>query len=473
MPVSNHEHRENNSSHFPKESNSPSFSNDEQLTPQSPLLKHNPPDVIFSTSQASMEESKLNSPSRSRERQPLLHSSSHSRSRQSSVEDTNVFHDDPEFTNFIKQAEDAIYHGVYPERIYQGSSGSYFVKNKEGKKIGVFKPKNEEPYGHLNPKWIKWVQKKCCPCCFGRGCLINNQGYLSEAGASLVDQKLKLDLVPKTRVVRLASETFNYSPIDRAKSKTKQFTMQKFEVIGKKFHRLGLPPKVGSFQLFVSGYKDAEFWLRKFDTEDLPESTSKEFTLQFERLVVLDYIIRNTDRGNDNWLIKYQKSDVDENELDDSNEWSLVKPPSIKVAAIDNGLAFPFKHPDEWRTYPYRWAWLPQAKHPFSAAIKDHVLPKLSDMNFVEDLCDSLKELFQEDKKFDKALFERQMSVMRGQILNLCQALRDNKSPLELVQMPLIMVEKNRQPSTSDRVRHTMDSFTQSFQKRVPFFSCC
>lgn len=29
------------------------------------------------------------------------------------------------------------------------------------------------------------------------------------------------------------------------------------------------------------------------------------FQLQFERLVVLDYIIRNTDRGNDNWLIKY------------------------------------------------------------------------------------------------------------------------------------------------------------------------
>jgi Phosphatidylinositol 3- and 4-kinase len=31
----------------------------------------------------------------------------------------------------------------------------------------------------------------------------------------------------------------------------------------------------------------------------------RQFQLQFERLVVLDYIIRNTDRGNDNWLIKY------------------------------------------------------------------------------------------------------------------------------------------------------------------------
>ena len=34
--------------------------------------------------------------------------------------------------------------------------------------------------------------------------------------------------------------------------------------------------------------------------------TNAEFQCYFERLVVLDYIIRNTDRGNDNWLIKYQ-----------------------------------------------------------------------------------------------------------------------------------------------------------------------
>ena len=26
-----------------------------------------------------------------------------------------------------------------------------------------------------------------------------------------------------------------------------------------------------------------------------------------------------------------------------------MKPPEITIAAIDNGLAFPYKHPDEWR----------------------------------------------------------------------------------------------------------------------------
>ena len=67
-------------------------------------------------------------------------------------------------------------------------------------RIGVFKPKEEEPYGHLNPKWTKWVHKLCCPCCFGRSCLVPNQGYLSEAGASIVDEKLGLGVVPKTKV---------------------------------------------------------------------------------------------------------------------------------------------------------------------------------------------------------------------------------------------------------------------------------
>ena len=52
---------------------------------------------------------------------------------------------------------------------------------------------------------------------------------------------------------------------------------------------------MGSFQLFVEGYKDADYWLRRFDTdENLSEAEAKYFQNQFERLVILDYIIRNT-----------------------------------------------------------------------------------------------------------------------------------------------------------------------------------
>lgn len=171
--------------------------------------------------------------------------------------------------------------------------------------IGVFKPKDEEPYGVRNPKWGKYIQRTFCPCCFGRGCLVLNQGYLSEAGASLVDQKLQLNIVPRTKVVRLAAPTFNYSKLDRAKADSKRRIMDRFPNIGRRFHRIGLPPKTGSFQLFVRGYKDAINFIGHLEQDDLAEPAKKQFQVQFEKMVMLDYITRNTDRGNDNWLIKY------------------------------------------------------------------------------------------------------------------------------------------------------------------------
>ncbi|KAM9315168.1 phosphatidylinositol 4-kinase type 2-beta [Pholidichthys leucotaenia] len=381
--------------------------------------------------------------------------------------DINHFPEDPEFADIIQRAEQAIECGVFPERISQGSSGSYFVKDPKGKIIGVFKPKSEEPYGHLNPKWTKYFHKICCPCCFGRGCLLPNQGYLSEAAASLVDTKLGLGVVPKTKVVYLASETFHYNAIDRAKSRGKKYALEKVPKVGRRFHRVGLPPKVGSFQLFVEGYREADYWLRRFEAEPLPENIRKQLQSQFERLVVLDYVIRNTDRGNDNWLIKYETPGEGQKDA----EWSENSQDScIKIAAIDNGLAFPFKHPDEWRAYPFHWAWLPQAKVAFSQETRDLVLSRLSDMNFVQDLCEDLYEMFKTDKGFDKAMFERQMSVMRGQVLNLTQALKDGKSPIQLVQMPRVVVERSRSGGQG-RVVTLGNAFTQTFHCKRPFFS--
>uniref|UniRef100_A0A6I8NCL5 Phosphatidylinositol 4-kinase type 2 n=1 Tax=Ornithorhynchus anatinus TaxID=9258 RepID=A0A6I8NCL5_ORNAN len=309
----------------------------------------------------------------------------------------NDFPDDPAFAEVVRRAERASQRGIFPDRIYQGSSGSYFVKDPQG-------------------------------------------------------------------VVYLASETFNYSAIDRVKSRGKRLALEKVPKVGQRFNRIGLPPKVGSFQIFVEGYKDADYWLRRFEAEPLPENTNRQLLLQFERLVVLDYIIRNTDRGNDNWLIKYD-CPMDSSSSRDS-DWVLVKEPVIKLAAIDNGLAFPLKHPDSWRAYPFYWAWLPQAKVPFSQEIKELILPKISDPNFVKDLEEDLYELFKKDPGFDRGQFHKQIAVMRGQILNLTQALKDGKSPLHLVQMPPVIVETAR-----SHQRSSSESYTQSFQSRKPFFS--
>ncbi|VDK78380.1 unnamed protein product [Onchocerca ochengi] len=344
--------------------------------------------------------------------------------------------------------------------------------------------------------------------------LIN--GYLSEVGASLIDQKLKLNIVPQTNVVALAAPTFNYGRIDRAKARTKQRIRTRYPEIGKRFHRIGLPPKVGSFQLFVNGYQDASYWLRQWELR--PESspslaTMKRFQHLFERMVVLDYIIRNTDRGNDNWLIKYESTTalvavpqdptpvlIDETGANENTEIAVhnninnntvdgnevrepfvmdlldcdvvnigngdqMVEPKIEIAAIDNGLAFPIKHPDEWRTYPYRWAWLPMAKNPFSEEIVDLVLPQLDNIDFVRELCNDLKKLFQKDPGFDKKMFELQLSVLRGQIFNLREALRLRKSPQQLVQMqPQLIVEvkpkKKRRLRMSSTISHERPSLS-------------
>ncbi|KAG7200486.1 hypothetical protein KM043_001052 [Ampulex compressa] len=363
------------------------------------------PDVDFVPNISADQTIAIDSPGIDRESQPLL-------GRLELDVTFNRFPDDPQFSELVWQAECAIDNGISPERIYQGSSGSYFVKNPAGKVIGVFKPKDEEPYGRLNPKWTKWMHKLCCPCCFGRSCLIPNQGYLSEAGASLVDRK----------PAEGPHETGHYGPVSYC-----WFSLQP-----------------------------------RWESEALSARLSQDFQLQFERLVILDYIIRNTDRGNDNWLIKYDNT---------AGKTGLYQG-EVKIAAIDNGLAFPFKHPDSWRAYPYHWAWLSQAKQPFSEATRELVLPQLSDQNFVQDLCDDLYQLFKQDKGFDRHHFDRQMSVMRGQILNLQQALKDAKSPVQLVQMPAVIVEKAKGNGTP-RLFSFSDTFTQRFQNKSPFFSWC
>lgn len=82
------------------------------------------------------------------------------------------------------------------------------------------------------------------PCCFGRSCLLDNQGYLSEAGASLIDDKLGLKVVPKTKVVWLAAPSLNYSALDRRKSEAKLKIATSCPKLGRRIHKIGLPPKV-------------------------------------------------------------------------------------------------------------------------------------------------------------------------------------------------------------------------------------
>ncbi|KAG0231723.1 phosphatidyl inositol kinase [Actinomortierella wolfii] len=506
------------------------------------------------------------------------------------------------FVAIVESVKEAIRSGIQPLRIAQGSSGSYFCRNADGKIVGVFKPKNEEPYGQLNPKWTKWVH---------RNFLIPNLGYISESAASLMDRRLKLNIVPPTEVVWLSSPAFHYDYLDRRAAQNS------------KGHK-PLPEKVGSFQLFLNGFKDANLFMRDHPwPAEIPSSYSEgsalmsggktksygtwgrrrrpspesarsqennssssgsrdperaslagsttgtlagwpaappngdgfqwtpqlqqQFREQFEKMILLDYLIRNTDRGLDNWMIRYcekegisivagtgatgpsaqkintrrgsrvgeilsssfRSSTSSLRELVVRNNSVLATPPGtpprstysstapagmngpsvsgvemlhdepetaasstsasatattslpnppktplehienyyganhVHIAAIDNGLAFPFKHPDSWRSYPYGWLFLPRSliKQPFTQATRDHFLPLLSNPQWWRETIADLQRLFRIDSDFDQRMFDKQMAVMKGQGWNIVETLKNPESgPLDLCRRVAVVV---------------------------------
>lgn len=379
-----------------------------------------------------------------------------------------------EFLDMVAGCQRAIDRNLHPQRISQGSSGSYFIKDESGGIVGVFKPKDEEPYGQLNPKWIKWLHRTCCPCMFGRSFLMPNIGYISEAAASHLDAFLGLNMVPRTQVVHLSSSAFYFPWWEHYKVWKSR----------RKDPNHAYPLKLGSFQLYVEGFEDSTVVLAKLDSlRPLEPELRKAYQLEFEKMTVLDYAMRNTDRSMNNWLIHL--SWIEDVGSDDTvvarhanvrsaAQSSLNLPPSggekvesylarngsdaeldmlkkrlphlrprVKIACIDNGLAFPFKHPHEVRSYPYSWANLPEARIPYSEELRTQLLPILSDTSRWEVLVDELRQIFKIDSDFNQSIFRRQMAILRGQLYNIVQSLRAKDSPIQLIHRPLLLIEED------------------------------
>ncbi|KAF9579734.1 phosphatidyl inositol kinase, partial [Lunasporangiospora selenospora] len=487
-------------------------------------------------------------------------------------------HTDPmtseRYVALVESVKDAIRNDIQPLRIAQGSSGSYFCRNMQGKIVGVFKPKNEEPYGQLNPKWAKWIHRNLFPCCFGRSCLIPNLGYISEAATSLVDKRLQLNIVPSTEVVWLSSPAFHYDYLDRRAYRN---------------HGKALPDKVGSFQLFLNGFKDANLFMRDHPWPNESHSSLSSYgaTGTTARRRTSDSSSststgeqdegssENGNRGLDNWMIRYcekegisvvagppssgqrpipqsqqrlqsdsrrnsrigdllglnsdrqslrsttsslresvprggmlatppgtpprsslarpatlpSASGTDHSLEDEANETTRLNPgqrprvPSptqphtseseriahatgaarsedegtiplteteahfganhVHVAAIDNGLAFPFKHPDSWRSYPYGWLFLPRAliSQPFTKATRDHFLPLLSSPIWWRETIADLRRLFSIDSDFDQGMFDKQMAVMKGQGWNIVETLKNpEQGPMDLCRRVALVI---------------------------------
>lgn len=82
--------------------------------------------------------------------------------------------------------------------------------------------------------------------------------------------------------------------------------------------------------------------------------------------------------------------------------------PHIHIAAIDNSLAFPHEHPKGWRSYTYGWLYLPVSLigQPFSQKTRDHFLPLLTSKAWWEETTFQLRKMFAVDPDFNRKMFK-------------------------------------------------------------------
>ena len=162
----------------------------------------------------------------------------------------------------------------------------------------------------------------------------------------------------------------------------------------------------------------------------------------------VDYLMLNTDRGADNYMIKYCTGDHGKTLVDvapsrtsrleppmmtelrrspsgngvphmDSGSTSYsraatpspqlpyTRQPHIHIAAIDNSLSFPHEHPKGWRSYTYGWLYLPVTiiGRPFSQKTRDHFLPFLTSKVWWAETTYQLRKLFAVDPDFHPKMF--------------------------------------------------------------------
>ena len=222
----------------------------------------------------------------------------------------------------LDEAVLALERGIKPDLVEDGLGGTYFVKDRNGKSIGVFKPRDEEPLAANNPKAHVGDG-------VGEGL---NQGVnvgeaaLNEYAAFLLDQSTEGSLragVCPTALVRMAHSAFHKA----GESKKAAFKEIK--------------DKVGSFQLFAHHDMTAE------------DMGSSKFTPEHvHAIAVLDIRLCNTDRHPGNVLVRATGGTVTD------------------LVPIDHGYALP----GEVGSAEFEWLYWPAAKEPFSAAMREEIL---------------------------------------------------------------------------------------------------
>jgi len=229
-----------------------------------------------------------------------------------------------EVHDVMEEANKALEDGIKPHLVEDGLGGTYFVKDRTGRCLAVFKPRDEEPLAPNNPKVHAGGGHGAG---LKEGVLVG-EAAINEYVAYLLDQAssppLRAGVCP-TALVCVANSVFHSATEGRHSA---------FRSI---------KDKVGSFQLFAQHDCTSEDVGRSLFPVD-----------QVHRIAALDIRLCNTDRHSGNVLVRRQGG----------GEVSALVP-------IDHGYALPGEICAE---VTFEWLSWPASKVPFSEALRHEIL---------------------------------------------------------------------------------------------------
>jgi len=196
-----------------------------------------------------------------------------------------------------------------PEMCEEGLNGTYFLRDKDGEMVAVFKPQDEEGNSTNNPK-------KSTPSDFSNRGIQDGEGAQREVAAYLLDKEVGFAGVPKTTMVKIAHPLFGSTEDGQAKI------------------------KIGSLQEFICN--EGASWDMGFTVFPVHE---------VHKIGIFDLRIFNNDRHGGNMLITMGDNDT------------------YKLTPIDHGFSLSSNLSHAW----FDWLTWPQAQKPFSQEAKDYI----------------------------------------------------------------------------------------------------
>lgn len=235
-----------------------------------------------------------------------------------------------------------------PELCTEGVNGTYFLRDKNGKKIAVFKPQDEEGVSENNPKRklndknkgnattatassSKSTSTSTATNLPNKG-ILPGEAALREVAAYLLDSE-HIYGVPKTQIVKITHNFNHENNQEESNSNSNVNGNQSFTT------------KIGSLQEFIDNDGCSEdFGCKSFPIKEV------------HKIGILDLQILNVDRHAGNILIKKSR-----NANSNTSTFTLVP--------IDQGFSLPDTLECAW----FEWMNWPQSKIPFDDSMKSYI----------------------------------------------------------------------------------------------------